>query len=125
MIPANWIPYHRLDDDELIGYLAPAPEAGETLVRPVTLFGYPLDEPCEPMWAEETLEERGLSYLAVEWLLTEDAGERAVVINESSPDRLVVANADFAKAMDAPSEMIGTPIVLDVPTDRLRPARPL
>lgn len=122
MIPANWIPYHRLDDDELIGYLAPAPEAGETLVRPVTLFGYPLDE---PMWAEETLEERGLSYLAVEWLLTEDAGERAVVINESSPDRLVVANADFAKAMDAPSEVIGTPIVLDVPTDRLRPARPL
>lgn len=125
MIPANWIPYHRLDDDELLGYLVPADEAGSELVMPVTLFGFPLGEPSEQMWAEEALEERGLSYLAEHWVLSEADGERTVVINESSPDRVVVANADFAKSMGAPGELIGTPTVLGVPTDRLRPARPL
>ncbi|MFW6597828.1 hypothetical protein ACQBAU_17795 [Propionibacteriaceae bacterium Y2011] len=120
MIPADWIPYHRTDDDELIGYLQPTAN-GDLL--PVTLFGHPLaDEGGEEWWAADVLEGLGLSYLADTWELRGDDGSWSrVVINECDRERIVVANADFAKLVDRPSEMYGDRVTLPVPTDRLRP----
>lgn len=108
MIPPTWLPYHRIDDGELLGYLVPEDGAH----RPVTVFGYPLDDPVDEPAAESVLESVGLSYLADRWLLSlEDGGTVDVVIQEASPDRLVVASADFAQIVGN----IGDRYVLDVP----------
>lgn len=125
MIPSDWMPYRRADG-ELVGYLRPAgtDAAGDPLVLPLTLFGHPLsDEAGEVWWAEDLLEQRGLSYLADRWaLVDEDGEERRVVIIECSPERLVVALAEFAHVVGRPAENFGKQWVLPVPTDRLRPA---
>lgn len=128
MIPTDWTPYHRVDDGELIGYLRPAPDT-DGLVTPVTLFGHPLiDDIGEDFWAEEVLEGYGLSYLAERWDLDRGDGTTSrVVITECSPERLVVALAEFAQViapggMDRRSEDWGQTWELPVPTDRLRPA---
>lgn len=108
MIPATWLPYYRVDDGELLGYLVPEDGAH----RPVTVFGYPLDDPMDESAAESVLESVGLSYLADKWLLALEDGETMdVIIQEASPDRLVVANADFAQVVGT----IGDRYVLDVP----------
>lgn len=128
MIPSDWTPYHRTDDGELIGYLQPS-AADADLVVPVTLFGHPLaDEPGEDWWAEQVLEDLGLSYLADRWeLVREDGTTSRVVISECSPEQVVVALAEFAQVIapdgvDRSTEDWGTTWTLPVPTDRLRPA---
>lgn len=128
MIPSDWTPYHRVDDGELIGYLQPAADDAD-LVIPVTLFGYPLaDEPGEDWWAEQVLEDLGLSYLADRWeLVREDGTTSRVVISECSPERVVVALAEFAQVIapdgvDRSTEDWGKQWTLPVPTDRLRRA---
>jgi len=128
MIPNDWTPYHRIDDGELIGYLQPSAADAE-LVMPVTLFGHPLaDEPGEDWWAEQLLEDLGLSYLAERWeLLREDGTTSRVVISECSPEHVVVALAEFAQVIapngvDRSTEDWGKKWTLSVPTDRLRPA---
>ncbi|MGJ9412461.1 hypothetical protein ACHAAC_07095 [Aeromicrobium sp. CF4.19] len=119
MIPGHWEPYHRLEDMELVGYLVPD---GEQVV-PVTLVGTPLAEPSDRFAAEQELEAVGLSYLAEPWLLRHDDGsEQRVVVVEVDPERVVVANADFALVVGAPRD-IGDRVELPNPTDRLRPAR--
>ena len=79
---------------------------------PVTVFGHPLDEACEEWAAEQVLEEIGLSYLAEKWSLETPEGTVRVVITEASPERLVLASADFHHVVGAD---IGTPYVLRVP----------
>lgn len=129
MIPSSWLPTYRPDDLELIGYLAPAPDAsvpgavdGEAVV-PMTLLGTPLGEPMTVFAAEQTLELTGLGYLAERWLLRHDEGplsgtEQEVVVVEVDPEEAVLANADYAQVVGA---RIGAPVRVPVPTDRLRP----
>lgn len=109
MIPQHWQPYYRMDDGELVGYL----EALEDdLVRPRTIFGYPLAGPDTEFAGEATLEEAGLRYLAEDWGLRQaDGGRQRVRIAEASPARVVVINNDFGQAQ----VNIGEPIVLAVP----------
>lgn len=118
MIPSSWEQYHRQDDGELIGYLAPSGEA----VVPMTLLGTPLDDPTDPWSAEQVLEQTGLSYLADRWLLRhEDGSEQRVVLIEVDPERAVVGDADSALVVGRPAELSGR-TELPVPTDRLRRA---
>jgi len=118
MIPDHWRRHHR-GDGELIGYLAP--DEGDDVV-PMTLLGTVAGEPTDEWSAGQVLDDLGLSYLADRWVLVhEDGSEQRVVLVEVGPDRVVVANADFAQVVGAPRD-IGEQIVLDVPTDRLRRA---
>lgn len=119
MVPPDWLPHYRLEDSELIGYLAPADD-GE--VVPMTLLGTPLGAAMSVFAAEQVLEEVGLSYLADRWWLRHDEGELAgteqqVVVVEATPELAVLANADFAPGVGAP---IGAPVRVALPTDRLR-----
>lgn len=117
MIPADWLPYHRFDDGELIGYLAPAAEG---LSTPMSILGQPLGEPGDDWTCEQTLEQTGLSYLADVWLLHhDDAPEQTVVLLEVDADRVVVGDADSANVVGRPESM-GWRTELPVPTDRLR-----
>lgn len=121
MVPPEWLPTYRLEDSELVGYLAPAADGQ---VVPMTLLGTPLGEPMTVFAAEQVLEEVGLSYLAERWLLRHDEGELAgteqqVVVVEATPELAVLANADFAQVVGAP---IGAPLRVPLPTDRLRRA---
>ncbi len=109
MIPQHWQPYYRMDDGELVGYLESV-DAG--LVRPRTIFGYPLAEPDTEFAGEATLEQAGLRYLAEDWGLRQaDGTRRRVRIAEASPSHLVVLNNDFRRAQ----VNIGEPVVLAVP----------
>lgn len=109
MIPQHWQPYYRMEDGELVGYLE---GLEDDLVRPRTIFGYPLAEPGTEFAGEATLEDAGLRYLAEDWGLRKHDGTRQRVrIAEASPTRLVVVNNDFGQAQ----VNIGEPIVLEVP----------
>jgi hypothetical protein len=119
LIPADWKPYHRFDDGELIGYLV---AEDDDLVVPLNLVGHPVGEAMDQFSAEQTLEDAGLSYLAERWLLRRDDGsEQSVVIVEVDADHVVVTDAQFALVVGRPADMTDT-ITLSVPTDRLRPA---
>ncbi|SDT22339.1 hypothetical protein SAMN04488543_3349 [Friedmanniella luteola] len=118
MIPQDWTPVHRPDDDELVGYLVPGREG----CTPVTLFGHPLSGPTDGDEAEALLLRRGLPVLADPWWL--DGGEGGdgegyrVQIMSADPGSVVVARADFGfVAPDSERHR------LPVPTDRLRPHR--
>lgn len=122
MIPSTWLPHHRDDDDELIGYLAPS---GDEWL-PTTLFGLAVDEPCAEQFARQALDELGLSYLIEPWLLTDDEGTQVrVSISEVSPSHVSVLQRDVALAMGNPDVDMSRAIVLEVPTNRLQPERPL
>lgn len=117
MVPPHWQPYYRLDDGELVGYLE---VIEDDLLRPRTIFGYPLAEPDTEFAGEATLEEAGLRYLAEDWgFQTADGTRQRVRIAEVSPTRVVVINNDFGQAQ----VNIGEPIVLAVPVkqDELTP----
>lgn len=115
MIPPDWMP-HRREDGELIGYLALVDDA----FRPHDLLGRPLGAPSAFEEAEAVLDQAGLAALAEPWLLeTSDGTRQRVVIVAIDPDRALVANADLAQVVGAD---IGTPIRVDLPTDRLSPA---
>jgi hypothetical protein len=115
MIPQDWRPVRRPDDDELVGYLVPETE-GST---PVTLFGHPLSGPTDADEAEALLLRRGLPVLADPWWLDEgDDGGYRVQIMSADPRSVVVARADFG-FVSHDSERHRLP----VPTDRLTPHR--
>lgn len=122
MIPQTWVPYHREEDDELLGYLVPVGDALDQRVVPVTVFGHPLADVSDVEDAGQVLGAVGLSYLADRWMLTlpEDSAQRdatriAVQIVEATPTRLVVQSVDFGYEGD-----YGTRFELEVPdTGRL------
>jgi hypothetical protein len=89
VIPADWEPYEREDDGEVLGYLEPM---GGDRVRPVSVFGHPLAEPGDRVDAAERFEDLGLRYLAEPWQLRlEDRPEPLRVrILEARPDRLTL-----------------------------------
>lgn len=119
MIPQTWVPYHRDEDGELVGYLVPT---GDARVTPLTVFGHPLAGAGDIEDAERVLEAVGLSYLADRWMLTlpadssrTDTARVAVQIVEATPTRLVVQSVDFGFEGD-----YGTRFELEVPdTGRL------
>jgi hypothetical protein len=115
VIPQNWTPVRRAEDDELVGYLVPA--AGGSV--PVTLFGHPLGGPAAEEEAEALLVQRGLAVLAEPWWL-DGVGEGGcrVQILAAEPGSVLVARADVGfVAPDSERHRI------PVPTDRLRPCR--
>jgi len=114
MIPQDWIPHHRDEDGELLGYLRPAGDSFE----PMTVFGYPLAEPADEYDAAAVLDAVGLSYLAERWLLTvpERTEPIAVQVVEVDPDNVRVKNVDPGYEGD-----IKQHFTLPVPTSRLQP----
>lgn len=122
MIPQTWVPYHRDEDDELLGYLVPTGGAHDPRVAPVTVFGHPLADAGDVEDSKRVLEAVGLSYLADRWMLTLPSNSAqsgairiAVQIVEATPTRLVVQNVDFGYEGD-----YGTRFELEVPdTGRL------
>jgi hypothetical protein len=114
MTPTAWTPFHRSDDDELLGYLV----AGEDGTTPLTVFGFPLATPLPRAEAEEVLQCRGLAVLADSWWLQEEDGSGfRVQILSAYPDRVTVARADYGFVSHDSERR-----ELRVPTgDRLRP----
>ncbi|MFI9383033.1 hypothetical protein [Kutzneria sp. NPDC052558] len=110
MIPQHWLPHHRDEDGELLGYLRPVGDRFE----PVTVFGHPLGEAADEDEAVARLEAVGLSYLAERWLLTlpDRAEPIAVQVVEADPDQVRVKSVDHRAD-------IGALFTLPVPTDRL------
>jgi hypothetical protein len=114
MIPFQWVPYHRDDDGELLGYLI----AEGTSFVPVTVFGYRLDDAVDEYDASQVLENIGLSYLADTWLLSIDDRDEPITVQivEASPRVLRVKSVDYGWDRD-----YGSIIDLPVPeTGRLR-----
>ena len=66
MIPTGWDVVRRPDDGELVGYLAPVPEAGD-LVVPTTLAGTPAGPAGVPAESAALLVRSGLAQLARRW----------------------------------------------------------
>jgi len=66
VIPSRWDVVHRPDDGELVGYLAPAPEAGD-LVVPTTLAGTPAGPAGPTAESAALLVRSGLAHLTRRW----------------------------------------------------------
>ena len=113
MIPSTWTAVHRDDDNEVLGYLAPAIDDG-TLVVPTTVFGYQLADPSHVSDAVEVLESTGLSYLADRWELTIDSHPEPITVQivEASPGHVIVQSIDYGNAGG-----YGTRFTLETPTD--------
>ena len=95
MVPPEWTPYRRPEDDELLGYLTET-SAGSVAL---TLFGVPLGEPGPRDHAEDVLRTRGLSCLAEPWLLRQQDGEEVrVAVLTAYPDRVLVVPAPYGYA---------------------------
>ncbi|GAA5228692.1 hypothetical protein [Paeniglutamicibacter antarcticus] len=105
---SNWIPHHREEDAELLGYLVPVSDS-IGMFHPVTIFGYPLGTPNNPNNARQVLDDVGLSYSAERWYLTLVGRDEpiAVTIAEVSPNHVTVRNADYGHEGN-----IGDPFVL-------------
>ena len=74
MIPTHWTPYRRVDDGEVVGYLAPG--EGDMHV-PTSLLGHPLGVAMEREDATELLERTGLALLADKWRLDREGARPA------------------------------------------------
>ncbi len=97
MVNPDWIE-HRRDDGELLGWMSPE---GDGFV-PVDLFGRSLTDPVDWLTAEETLETRGIGYLADPYELKLDDGQwLRVRVTEVSTDRILVKKDDWS-ALGAP-----------------------
>ncbi|HEX2132466.1 MAG TPA: hypothetical protein VHH15_13000 [Actinophytocola sp.] len=93
MIPSTWLPVHRPDDGELIGYVEPGAAGHQAR----TLFGTPVGDPTTADDAEDTLLGLGLRYLADKWLLTVDGQADPVMVQivEAAPDRVTAQSIEF------------------------------
>ncbi|MCC7127782.1 MAG: hypothetical protein IT192_03050 [Microbacteriaceae bacterium] len=117
MLPPEWIEHRRPSDRELVGWIEPSGEgflAWDILGRPVG------DGELDWVAAEETLEQRGIGFLAGRHrLCLPDGTERPVRISEVNTTRIVViadewgmasavgSNADsFELPFPAPEELI-------------------
>lgn len=100
MPATDWMKVTRPDDGETVGYLEPLSDDWSS-VQPRTLLGHSLGGPVEFMVGEELLAGHGISELAERWHLRGAEAELrgGVVILEVSPDGIVVAHAELAKAM--------------------------
>ena len=88
----NWVAHHRSGDRELLGWVRPA---GDGYVA-VDRLGRDVSGVVDWVEAEETLEERGLGWLADLWQLTlEDGTVRRVRLVEVGPARVVVKDDDM------------------------------
>ena len=115
MVPGEWTPYRRVEDDELLGYLVQRP--GGTV--PLTLFGVPMGEPGSRAEAEAVLRARGLPCLAEPWLLRRDDGEEIrVALLAAYPDRVLVVPAPYGYADPAEHPVV---VAAEDGADRLRP----
>lgn len=86
-----WIE-HRRGDGERVGWIRPE---GEDFV-PIDLLGRELGAPTDWLSAEESLEHRGLGWLAEPWALTlADGAVQRVRIVEVTPERIRVKNEDW------------------------------
>lgn len=112
MIPTSWTAVHRDDDNELIGYLAPAADDGPHVI-PATVFGYQLAHSCHVLDALEVLESTGLSYLADRWELAIDSHPEPIIVLvvEASPNSVTVQSIDYGHEAG-----YGTRFTLETPT---------
>lgn len=95
---SGWIERRRGHDDELLGFLVP----GGGWLTPVTVFGDPIAEPTDREDAEGSLDRLGLSYL-VERRNLQREGQAPIqvkIVEEASPERVVVKNVDFGSNLD-------------------------
>jgi hypothetical protein len=93
--PDTWIE-HRRSDGELVGWIVPEGDGFTT----IDLLGRTRGmTPVDWLDAEESLEQRGIGYLADQYLLALPGGaERLVRIAEVSTDRIVVVADEFGSA---------------------------
>lgn len=93
MIPDTWLPRHRPDDDELVGYLDPA---GTGLAVPRTVFGFALAAALPEDDAADLLDATGLAVLAERWVLVRDGhDDLRVRIAEVDANRVIVGVDDY------------------------------
>lgn len=71
MPDTDWIE-HRRPDGELVGWIR---MVGDDFV-PIDLLGREIGEPVDWLSAEDTLEQRGIGYLAEPWALELESGQR-------------------------------------------------
>lgn len=109
-----WIAHRRGVDGELLGWMHPT---GEGFVV-IDLLGRPSGGPVDWLTAEETLEARGIGYLADPYELRLDTGHwLRVRITEVSTEKITVKKEDWG-AMDVP--LLSFELAFPV-TDELRP----
>jgi hypothetical protein len=95
VLPSEWIP-HRRPDGETVGWIVPEGDgfrARDLLGREVT------DGVVDWLAAEESLDERGIGYLADRYLLRlPDGAVRPVRISEASVHGITVVADEFGAA---------------------------
>ena len=74
----------RDDDGALLGFIRPVGEAWE----PVTVFGYPLGEPCSEEEAFDEVHRTGLEVLMRRWEFLEDGEWYRCVILEAAAEEV-------------------------------------
>ncbi len=108
---------HKREDGELVGWI----HADGDDWTAVDVLGRVVVRAVDWLAAEESLEERGLAFLADPWTLErEQAPPLRVRLVEVTPERIVVKAEDYGDVSHA-SERIVLPWPLP---DRLRPPRP-
>ncbi len=107
-VPASWVPVHRPDDGELVGYLLPAGGRtdgddergdGEPQWVPATVFGHPVGPAGDEADARELLHTTGIAVLAERWVLLRGEGvdePTPVEIASVRPGRVVVQTPYYA-----------------------------
>ncbi|MBN9183118.1 MAG: hypothetical protein J0I66_09000 [Microbacterium sp.] len=87
MPPADWTP-HRRDDGELVGWIRPADDIGETWIA-VDVLGRDASAAVDWLDAEAALEARGLAWLGEVWIFERpDAAALRVRLVEVTPERV-------------------------------------
>jgi hypothetical protein len=122
-LPEHWIE-HRREDGERVGWIVPA---GEGFLAYDALGRQATPDPVDWLTAEETLEERGLRFLADRFVLDADgaggdaeATARPVRISEVGTDGITVVTDELggASAVGSGAEAIRLPFPAP---DTLRP----
>ncbi|WP_051267363.1 hypothetical protein [Nakamurella lactea] len=105
----------RADDDELLGFVAAAEDAGG--YRSLTVFGGLLGIHDDGEAAEQQVRSIGLQSLAERWWIHSDGRWERCHLIEASPDRLLVMIATYA--FEARPQVVppGTPLQLAEPAD--------
>ena len=112
----NWIEYRR-DDGQRIGWIR---MVGERCIA-VDMLGREITGEVNWLEAEESLDERGISFLAEPWSLELDNGsEVRVRITEASPEGIRVTEDEFGAASAIGAQMRNHSLPFPAP-DALRP----
>jgi hypothetical protein len=132
-VAEQWTPFHRPDDGELTGYLAPTGDEG--VFVPLNLIGHPLGSPGSRAAAESVLLDRGHISLANYWwcLAPRPLPESGVDLREPRPDwewrRFVIVELDrtactVRPALPSPEEESATAVITLPADDVLRVGPP-